>query len=481
MWAAATAVRPALAENLDAVLGYLIAADQTTWGIGGNLGIIRPALLEDVPDPAAKRSGGWRARGTYGDYYRTGAMESSHASFRRWFEGEGFWQSPAPLPWTIRVAGGEQRNRLTVATGASRQSVTASSHRWTTTAGGNLRYRFIAAGARWNWDPQRRPEPAAVVSFDWRQRGELALLWQRHYPFWKVDAQWHDQRALFEIPGLREGMQGWLAIRAFHPWRVEIRLSRYNWVRGDEESLTTTLEPWGHDASDHAFLSFDGVGWTALAGTRGLTVDLQAYGMKGSLPYAKITHGDFETRAYFVSFERRLAARKTCLLGEVERLDWNGYGRGHTEFWPFTSGWVDLLGLRRYFITELSGHLWRYHAAGNGTLGRSWFWGAGLNIVDAYSSASVEHWRPEFLTFGKTDDQLHVWDLYRVLGGALSLAVRYKPAHWEIAYQAQQVIPIKTWRHRAAGAPSPEPSGGEQKKGRAYGGAWHRVSVGWNF
>lgn len=478
--AAGMTVRLAQAENPDALFGYLIAAERTTWGTGGNLGIIRPSLLEYVPDSATRRAGGLRVRGTYSDYYRTGAMESSSASFGRRFEGEGFLRGPTPLPWTIRVFSGEQRNQLSIATGAAQQKLTACSRRWTTAVEGNLRYRFAAAGARLNWDEERRPEPTAALSLCWPRRGEILLLWQRQYPQWKADAEWHDQRAFFETTVLREGMQGWLAIRAFHPWRAEMRLGRSNWVRGDDESLTTTLEPWGYDESDHSFLSYEGRSWTALAGTRGLTVDIQAYGMKGSLPYAKITHGDLETRAYFVSFERRINARKARLLWETERLDWDGYGRGHVEFWPFTSGWADFLGLRRYFIADLSGHLWRYHAAGEGSLGRRWFWSAGLNVVDAYSSATVEHWQPEFLAFGKTDVQFHVWDVYRVLGSVVSLAVRYKPAQWEIAYEAQQVIPIKTWRHRAAGAPQPEPSG-EGKKGRAYGGAWHRVSVGWSF
>jgi hypothetical protein len=204
--------------------------------------------------------------------------------------------------------------------------------------------------------------------------------------------------------------------------------------------------------------------------------------MKGDYRYAKATACRLTTQGLFASIGRRLSGRGSRLLAEVERLDWVGYGRGHVEFWPFTSGLLDLLGLRRYFVANTEGRLWRVHVGGAGPIGGRWNYAGGINLMDLWPSADVRHWRPVFLGFGVEDERFHKLGVSRVTAGMISASIGYSLSYWQVEYSLSQIVPLRVRQHDEPDSPDPSGSPRQDAGGiRGTGGGFHRLALRWYF
>ena len=468
------------AQPANSLLSYLISADSSSWRIGGNLGVMRSSLLDLPSERTRNLTAGLAIRGGYADYYRTGAMESSGASFGREASGEMNLSGRWHVPWAFRMVSGEQRTRLDFESGVGHQSTSIAYDEWSSAAhivAGNDRVR---AGGGLRWGSQTSLEPTLGLQLAQPCWAAAEVSWSRRYPALDAHAVWSNETADVNLDGLRDAYSGRIGVQMCSPFRAEYRVTRGQWIRRTTDEINNRLEPWGDDWSHHSFLAYDAPRWTGLIGWRGLRGDLMAYGVRGTERFAKITQADWQADGVFLSFERR--ARETHReVIELERLDWQANARGHTEFWPFTSGWVDLLGMRRYFVADASGYIWRLHLAETRDVSRTWSGSLGLNLFDAHISSQLEHWRPEYLIFGKADVQQHELSLQRALATLVSLSVSWHPSAWEVCYTAQQLIPLRTWQRDAPSANDDNSLPDDGSVSRSFGGAFHEVTLSWNF
>jgi hypothetical protein len=473
----------AWAQESDPLLGYIIAADGRSWAMGGDLGMIRPPELTLPPGAGTGYRWGVSLSGMYSDYYRSGGMGEADASFKQGFSGGAFVRgSSQATMWDLRAHTGDRRWRINLVEERHDLVLGAGCSNWASAIEGKIAPGPLVLSAGLRADPDNEYEPVIAAGADFGRSGALGVTWTRRNLCPEIEMQWRGLPAGVLLTGLREELAGWMKSPALGPLHAELSLNRHRWLGRADRSLDVTLEPTGNETGYHGFISIVSGRWTGFAGARGQELDLMAYGMQGDYPYAKITECRLRSDALFASVRFRSPGRRSRYMAELERLNWSGRGRGHLEFWPFTSGFVDLLGLRRYFIATTRGHIWRLHLGGSGALGDRWRYTAGLNLLDVHPSAGTRHWRPAFLVFGVEDERRYDLGIKRLLAGILSLSMRYRMGHWEMEYSLSQVVPLAVKRHgqeEAGGSPEDPLSAGEGSTG--YGGGFHRLGLRWFF
>ena len=472
----------AVAQEFDPVLGYLLAADDTSFGVGGDLGEIRPLDLRQSVEGQIPSVRSISLSGMYSDYYRPGGLEATGASFGRNFRGSGFLSGDSPFRWDVLIRSGQHRWQISHSEKHDNQLVNIYDDHWNTSLKGRVMTGPLVGVLAIRATAHGSYEPLCGLGVDFRQMGAAGIVWKRRHWQPGIDLGWQDEEAHVRLYGRREEYEGWVATPRIGPVHAEVSLKRSNWLQISGEYAEATIEPWGTAVEYRGFLSWRTSQWTTLVGSRGWTSEFMAYGMKGPYPYAKFTAFDVQTDAAFVSVKRQFRTRRGHSIVELERMTWEGYGRGHVEFWPFTSGLVDLLGMRRYFKATTSGHLWRFHMGATRPLTRRWHGQAGINLIDVWPEGELSHWRPAFLLFGKSDEQVHHLDIRRFLGGVVSLSVRYRLPYCNITYSFAQVVPLKMQRMRSVGQKEhSEPTSEKKRESKFYGGGFHRMKVTWTF
>jgi hypothetical protein len=256
-----------------------------------------------------------------------------------------------------------------------------------------------------------------------------------------------------------------------------LKYAKTDWLRYSPSGEATTLEPWGWTEDYFWQMGYDFGFLTASVGARSLLVRLLAYGMDDEMPFAKLTKVDGEVQGWFGSVHRSIGSGGSEMIAEVEYLKWTGSARGHVEFWPFTSGWVDLLGQRRYFIADTEGWLYRLHIGGRKTCSGGWSVAGGVNLLDIYPHLELQHWRPAFLLFGKEDEQFLTTPVKRTLVGVFNFSLSYQYSFWSVEYGLAQAAPLRTWRPAEVEA-APTPAA---PKRAVYGGGFHSLNLVINF
>jgi hypothetical protein len=409
-------------------------------------------------------------------------LETTGASFGRNFRGSAFICGDSPFHWDVWIRSGQHRWQVDYHKERDNQLMSFSDGHWSTSLKGRMVAKPFIGVLEMRAYAHDSYEPLCALGVDLRRKGAAGIVWRRRQWQPRVDFGWQDEKAGILCYGRREEYEGWLATPQMGSVRAEVFLKRSNWLRPSGEHMETTLEPWGRAVGYHGFLSWKVFRSTVLVGLRGGEYDLRAYGLKGSQPYAKVTAFDLRAEALFASLKLPFYRGKALTLMELERMTWQGYGRGHVEFWPFTSGIVDLLGLRRYFIATTTGDLWRFHVGAAGPLTKRWRGQAGVNIVDVRPWADLSHWKPAFLLFGKSDTQSQSLDIRRFLGGIISVSLTYRLMQAELTYSFTQVVPIKIQRDQAhePAKPSDVPPEIREQSG-VYGGGFHRLNMTWYF
>jgi len=141
---------------------------------------------------------------------------------------------------------------------------------------------------------------------------------------------------------------------------------------------------------------------------------------------------------------------------------------------------MDLLGLRRYFIAQASGYLWRLHIAALKPISTHWSGGASLNLMDSHQFADLRQWRPEYLVFGVADEHDYSLRLVHVLATMASLSASYHWDSWTVTYAIHQIVPVKGWYRNPQSSQPSGTSGPASKPSPKYGGAFHQFRLSWN-
>lgn len=154
-------------------------------------------------------------------------------------------------------------------------------------------------------------------------------------------------------------------------------------------------------------------------------------------------------------------------------------GRGHIESWPFTSTWIDLLGVRYNFRTNLQ---FAFHRFGVNYqfAKRQWHLQSGWCFERLYPVGESRTWKPLFLVFGQRDLRINNLTLKEQDG--IYAALRFDRDFGKllsISYEFNQYIPLPS--HEPSRTPSSgEPIPGPKVKRSIYGGGKHTVQLGIN-
>lgn len=152
--------------------------------------------------------------------------------------------------------------------------------------------------------------------------------------------------------------------------------------------------------------------------------------------------------------------------------------RGHIESWPFTSTWVDLLGLRYNFNSRIDFKLKRY---GIKYKFKKTDWTLALHSSYELLNPSGETrtWEPEFLVFGIKN--LKIYDVEHLFQSGLYLSVNFSKEfgeHVDIFYSFSQYIPIKS---KISGQAEQRLTMDREKTGNVYGGGKHQIKFAFYF
>jgi len=479
VWVPLLMVGTAAGAITDPLTGSWAAADEESWLLGGNL-LHQEDIFREVP-PAGFRdlAGGIALSGGYDDYHRRGGLEGEGSSFRRGLAGAAYMQGAKPIGWLIEARHDEDFMRADLLRTTTIQEFQFLEYRPRTVFKGQTRYRQMAGAVKVGTAPGVKADLHLVAGLHFNRWGALNAGWKREYHQPRLEARWRGEEVSIQADAHRESATIWMRSPEIGRFSGALRLHRTSWVRRHRNESEPVLEPWGSGQGFQGLILTQAGDWIAGLGVRGLWTRLKAYGMDGSYPYAKVTDGRVDFLGTFFSAQLHPTARRGGLTAEVERLEWRGRARGHIEFWPFTSGLVDLLGLRRYFLAETQGYLWRIHAGCSRGLGVKGQWSGAVNLMDIHPSGWIEHWKPTYLVFGRDDVQLHSLMTYRLLAGTVHLSVGWTFSSVIISYSVAQVVLLKTWRHATPVVPAPPEE--VSPVGRAYGGGFHLFKVEYMF
>ncbi|MBD3233244.1 MAG: hypothetical protein GF315_05925 [candidate division Zixibacteria bacterium] len=454
-------------------MAYLLSADKDSWDIGGDLSSVGISGMLKLGAEDALSDKYISALGYYSDYYRKGALERSNASFLRNLKGEIYLSNDSPVDWEFLLRNNNSHCQINF---LNHENQMLSFHDDRSVTDFDIRFKPNAFVLGTGATVRNGLPPAFYFSGVWEpgDYGAIGTLWQRSYFRPSLSAHWHNEQAEIRLFGVMEESKLYLETPSIVPFHSRLVFSRTKWIRDEVNKIDASLEPWGSGDQYHWVLTYDNDVTKVSLGARGLHIDLMAYGIKSPYPFSKITAFDVDIDGLFVSGDFDLYHNRFKV--ELERLHWNGMSRGHLEFWPFTSGFTELLGLRRYFLAETDGELWRLHLSMKRTLSEKWSGAFGINLVDVYPTARVKHWMPEFLLFGKTDEQTHVLNTHRFLAGMLHLSAKYLWHNWEIKYTISQAVPIKSWK-RSGVAAETDPSESSDATTRPYGGGFHKIEM----
>lgn len=458
----------------DPLMGFLLSAGGPSWGIGGNLTAIQ---IDEMIGPSGDTSyvaGGIMFSGIYSDYYRTGGMEKPGASYFRRFRGSAFLTGYSHFGWGLRVRNSNYLLQYSLLNRPREQSISLKDFQSNNLIDGMISYKNIRLNAGFITHPSNSLQPFMAIQGDFPLNSAIEIQWQRRFIQSELSSIWHEELAEIELRAQREGFAGRFVSPHAGPIHAELAFNYFDFIRRSSRNELAQFEPYGDQFGFHFFMMLDLSRWKGAVGFRNQELGIGAYGFKGDFSFAKITDFSLDVRTIFVSLQANPDMYFSKVIYEFESLWWKGNSRGHIEFWPFTSGLVDLLGFRRYYKAGSSGNINRFHFGGEKRSSEKLTFQGGLNILDIKPSGVIEHWRPAVLLFGKEDEQTHSINLLRTLISTFHFSLKYQRLDWQLEYEFTQIIPLKAWYRTSSEV---EPPSEVKSKGRVYGGGFHILTI----
>jgi len=465
---------PGLCSEPDPVIKYLFSADRDNWEYGGNLTGKESTSFYYPPisDPLAV--GGISFSGTYSDYYRTGGLESTGSSFRRQFCADLFVRTKTRFPAIIFVQVYPLMRRFQFIGEHENQVFTVTDQEYNAVIGLQTKIYVFQSGGSISINNHNSPEYKIFCGYDFLKEGSVSLLWQKNIFNDDLNLVWEDGETPIQFSSSVYEYKVSLQTPLLSGFQGDLSYEQGNWLKGTERQINY-FEPYGQSSKYNAQVKYHSTWIITSLGMRGNLIDLTAYGRKGGLSYSKITEFLVDNSSMFGNITLN-SRTNDFLLFEAEKSTWEIKGRGHIEFWPFTSGLVDFLGLRRYFVADCSIDYYRFHFGGTRQINDRFTCSAGFNYFDAYTKGNGEHWRPDYLLFGKTDERTLTLAVNRLLAGSVHLGVNYRINRFSVKYVFGQLFPIKAWYKSVPVTPAPDETRiGAIKNG--YGGGFHSITI----
>ncbi|GBE29294.1 MAG TPA: hypothetical protein ENH10_02155 [Bacteroidetes bacterium] len=463
----------------DPASAYLFSLNRNSLGYGGDLTVIAPQQfmipLEDYHPHTTVQ-----IHSSYNDLYRKGGLERRGSSFAR---SQQFSATHGQSGWVDWAAGINACTTLLHADLTPDEDdnpkVELDHQRSAGSFHLQARKGIVSTFGTLGWWDNGNPEPGFGLRVDPSEGMTVSAEWQRSAHALDVNGWYDGELADATINVATEKATLWVSVELEPGVRIENRFTRTLWIAGNKQGLTPTYMPWGDDRQWTGLLHISYPAFRVSLGVRTLDLDVMAYGKKGTLPFSKITRVELDMVSQFMQVKYPLKARGSFVFVEGERGHLRGDLRGHVEFWPWTTGWIDFLGLRRYFVGELDVEYWRAHVAWQQPVRDSFTVQSGLQLIDIEPNGDFEHWRPAWLVFGKEDVQFSTLNMEHVLLGQFNLGLQYSQSTWEIRYTFSQLFPVYiSYRDDDSDeAGEPEKPGINGKGSREYGGGIHSLTL----
>lgn len=346
----------------------------------------------------------------------------------------------------------------------------SENHSWLGLRGRNRKWEYLISLGQKGYF-RGAGEAAAAVKMNVRNEMSLSIWGSRRVADDQVEIEYGSDRAEMIVPSSKY-MYGIEWTGSVMSWPLGFRLQRkWGSGRGREEPmhrLTPSPDMWLLDlragSPDGKFLFSGGLG----KGEH--RFELLSQGLR----YARFLLNDSR-------FWLRIAGNLN-LQGKPLQL-WSGYtstsmrGEGDLEFWPFTPPIIDMLGLRRRAVANLSLNV---ISAG----GRSWLKCSdlcqiylGIDLHHLWTAGEFESWEPLILGLGRTNILL---DRIRLRSAQLlDLGVQGKVSiagSTSLQGGIAQLLPLEVQKRKPAeGEPVPEPE--HREKADVWGGLRWWMSI----
>jgi len=120
------------AQESEPLLGYLLAAEGKSWGVGGDLGVICPPQLSLPSGREPRFAREIYLSGIYADYYRRSALEIPDTCFSQGLHGSVFISGSVPVIWEVYACSKEQLWRISLFEEQNDQFLNIDYDRWVT-------------------------------------------------------------------------------------------------------------------------------------------------------------------------------------------------------------------------------------------------------------------------------------------------------------------------------------------------------------
>lgn len=153
--------------------------------------------------------------------------------------------------------------------------------------------------------------------------------------------------------------------------------------------------------------------------------------------------------------------------------------RGHVESWPFTSIWIDLIGLRYYFKSNL-GYYFKRLELGYRYNQSKFFADFILNFERLNPDGKSKSWEPQFLVFGQKNVKNYEVNLLRQDGVYLTVNAGKTLKRITLSYQFTQYIPLWS-KKKSSEKVTPSSTEKEKPQRSIYGGGRHVINFIFSF
>jgi|GEM_PF-2598487 len=470
------------------VINYSFNMSQHSNGMGGNLTHITPYRFIPL-NPEMKFGMGFLSVSDYSDYYRQGSLELGDASFARTTNNLLYVRKGGKIPGEISFISKYSMSRI-----RGVDNTHLSLDNTCEAYGGSLKLQYgpvlVSSYYLSDNEDQKEGSVSAAMTYkenylagiSWRKKLKNSFLYglrEEYQGYWEESDD--PIYANLRFRENRETLSAYFEVSP-HPW---IKLNgignRHLWINQysiyEDLDLYPTIYPWGDETDYHTFISLGSKPILTSIGIRQKQYDLMAYGYKGVGTFSKISEFVLENYGEFVSISLSPEETGITFLVEAEKSKLDAEISGYLEFWPWSSGWADLFGYRRYGQGTLEADYWRYHLALSKTYENRTTLSCGLNFIDIYPDIKWSDY-----TWGFWVHRADI-DYYRLQVGMISLGLKKAFQHFSFEYEFNQVVPIEVWEEDlGTSEPGSDPYNADKVlKSNEYGGGLHRLTLSYSF
>jgi hypothetical protein len=416
---------------------------------------------------------------TYNDYYRKGGMEKNNASFSRANSLSLWLNKTGKINYRLGLDFKNDLQRISLFSDDHIQNSYLKNYRESLATYISINYLDTYFLSKVDLINGEKSQYLFELRKDFIGLLKIAAFWNNRLNEQQLSVNWNDQFANLDLRCNSENSGVWIESDIMEEVVIKAKVQRNATFRDSHFSSDPTIQPKGKGIKYYSAITAKIGNYVCSAGGRSLYFEGEGYGYQGDLKFSKITNIYFTSDAVFIGFSNNNQNRsKVTINSELEYLRWTGKLRGHTELWPWTSGWLDLLGLRRYFNSKTSGDIYKLTFGLNMIASKSIRFLPSIQIMDIRPEATLYHWRPEYLVFGVADFQKEELQNERVIISSIRLQVEYSKNNYLLSYTFNQYIPLYNKMRSEPSPPSGPPQPGTSKaRAREYGGGIHSLKV----